>query len=176
MDFRTARPADAPAITDLVNSGYRGESSRRGWTTEADLLGGQRTDADAVLEMIQAAGSRIELACADGGSLAGCVHLRKESAGVCYLGMLTVDCARQARGIGKRLLSHGEELARGWGCARLRMTVISGRAELLGFYERRGYARTGAAEPFPEHDARFGIPKVKGLAFVELAKALRPAA
>ena len=172
MRFRTASPADAQAITDLVNSGYRGGSSKRGWTTEADLLGGQRTDAGQVLEMIQAPGSRVELACAPDGSLAGCVRVKKEPSGSCYVGMLTVDPVRQAGGIGKELLAHCERLARDWGCARLRMTVIEGREELLRFYERRGYARTGATEPFPEHDPRFGLPKVKGLRFVELAKTL----
>jgi GNAT superfamily N-acetyltransferase len=175
MGFRTATPADAQAITDLVNSGYRGESSKRGWTTEADLLGGQRTDAEQVLEMIQGAGSRIELAC-DGAGLAGCVHLEKEASGSCYLGMLTVDPARQAGGIGKQLMAHSEEIARRWGCARMRILVIAGRGELLRFYERRGYARTGATEPFPEDDPRSGIPKVKGLKFVELVKPLVPAA
>jgi GNAT superfamily N-acetyltransferase len=106
--------------------------------------------------------------------LAGCVHLRKEAAGSCYLGMLTVDPARQAGGLGKRLLIHCEELARRWGCARMRMTVIGGREELLSFYERRGYVRTGNTEPFPENDPRFGVPNVKGLRFVELAKTLGP--
>ncbi|MDD5630203.1 MAG: GNAT family N-acetyltransferase [Elusimicrobia bacterium] len=173
MDFRTATPVDAPAVAALVNSGYRGESSQRGWTTEAELLGGQRTDESMVLEMIQGEGSRVELACGEGGELLGCVHLKKEPAETCYLGMLTVDPARQARGIGKRLLAHAEACARLWGCARLRLTVIAGREELLRFYERRGYARTGAWEPFPEHDARFGIPKVKGLRFVELVKFVR---
>ena len=174
MDLRTAVAVDAPAIAALVNSAYRGEGSKRGWTTEADILGGQRTDIEQVLEMIQAVGSRIELARDNDGSLAGCVHLRKESADSCYLGMLTVDPARQARGLGKRLLSHCEDIARRWGCARMRMTVIAGREELLRFYERRGYVRTGNTEPFPGHDPRFGIPNVKGLRFVELAKALGP--
>ena len=175
MRFRIAAPADAEAIAALVNSGYRGESSKRGWTTEADLLGGQRTDEAQVLEMIQAADSRVELALAEDGSLLGCVHLKKELSGCCYVGMLTVDPARQAGGIGKQLLSYCERVAREWGCARMRMTVIEGREELLRFYERRGYARTGATEPFPEDDPRFGMPKVKGLRFLELTKTLAPA-
>jgi GNAT superfamily N-acetyltransferase len=124
--------------------------------------------------MVRAPGSGIELACGQDGSLVGCVHLEKESDGSCYLGMLTVDPTRQAGGIGKQILSHCEELARGWGCRRMRMCVIEGREELLRFYERRGYSRTGATEPFPEHDHRSGIPKVKGLRFVELAKVLAP--
>ena len=167
--FRAAEAADAPALCALVNSAYRGEGSKRGWTTEADLLGGQRTDEDKLREMIAEPGSRVELA-EEEGILVGCVHLRKEPSGACYLGMLTIDPARQAGGLGKLLLARCEALAAEWGCARLRMTVIASRAELIAYYERRGYRRTGVEEPFPEHDPRFGLPKVKGLKFVELIK------
>lgn len=172
LTFRPAQAADAARVAALVNSGYRGESSKKGWTTEADILGGQRTDADKVREMIAAAGSRVELAFSEGDALAACVHLKKEADGSCYLGMLTVDPARQAGGLGKELMARSEELARGWGCARMRMTVISVRAELIAYYERRGYRRTGRTEPFPEGDPRFGLPKVRGLAFAELEKPL----
>jgi GNAT superfamily N-acetyltransferase len=86
--------------------------------------------------------------------------------------MLTVDPARQAGGIGKLIMAHCDDVARAWGCRRMRMTVISVRAELIAYYERRGYAKTGLSEPFPENDPRFGLPKVRGLTFVELAKAL----
>jgi GNAT superfamily N-acetyltransferase len=172
LAFRPAAATDADAVVALVNSGYRGESSKKGWTTEADLLGGQRTDADKVREMVSAHGSRVELAFDAAGALAACVHLKKEADGSCYLGMLTVDPNRQAGGLGKELMVRSEEIARGWGCSRMRMTVISVRAELIAFYERRGYARTGATEPFPENDPRFGLPKVRGLLFVELAKPL----
>lgn len=172
ISFRPAVAADAPAVVALVNSGYRGESSKRGWTTEADLLGGQRTDDDKMREMIAEKDSRVELAFADDGGLLGCVNLRREPDGSCYLGMLTVDPARQAGGLGKEIMVRSEALAREWGCARMRMTVISVRAELIAFYERRGYAKTGRTEPFPEGDPRFGLPKVSGLTFVELVKPL----
>ncbi|MFI5346278.1 MAG: GNAT family N-acetyltransferase [Elusimicrobiota bacterium] len=170
--FRTAAAPDADVLVALVNSGYRGESSKKGWTTEADLLGGQRTDADKIREMIAAKDSRVELAFNEAGDLLACVHLKKEKDGSCYLGMLTVDPNRQAGGIGKSLMAHSEELARAWGCIRMRMTVISVRSELIAYYERRGYAKTGATEPFPENDPRFGLPKVRGLMFVELVKPL----
>ncbi len=172
VTFRTATPKDADALVLLVNSGYRGESSKQGWTTEADILGGQRTDPGKMLEMIGERGSRVEMALASDGALVGCVHLKKEDDGSCYLGMLTVDPRRQAGGIGKLMMTHSEDVARGWGCRRMRMTVISVRAELISFYERRGYARTGKLEPFPEDDPRFGLPKVRGLRFAELAKPL----
>ncbi len=172
ISFRPAAAADAAAVVALVNSGYRGEGSKRGWTTEADLLGGQRTDADKVREMVLAKGSRVELAFAADGALLGCVHLKREDDGSCYLGMLTVDPARQGGGLGKSLLERSEAVAREWGCRRMRMTVISVRGELIAFYERRGYAKTGKTEPFPENDPRFGLPKVRGLVFAELAKPL----
>lgn len=172
ISFRPAAAADAAAVVALVNSGYRGESSKRGWTTEADLLGGQRTDEGKMLEMIGAKGSRVELAFAPDGGLIGCVHLKKEADGSCYLGMLTVDPARQGGGLGKSILERSEAVAREWGCRRMRMTVIDVRAELIAFYERRGYAKTGKTEPFPEGDPRFGLPKVRGLTFAELAKPL----
>ncbi len=172
LSFRAAGLPDARAVVDLVNSGYRGESSKRGWTTEADLLGGQRTDEGKMCEMIASKGSRVELAFSPDGSLLGCVHLKREADGSCYLGMLTVDPARQAHGLGKEIMARSEALAREWGCRRMRMTVISVRAELLAFYERRGYAKTGKTEPFPEGDPRFGLPKVAGLVFIEMAKPL----
>jgi GNAT superfamily N-acetyltransferase len=171
ISFRTAAAADVDALVLFVNGGYRGESSKRGWTTEADILGGQRTDPAKMREMVEAADARVELA-HENGALVGCVYLKMEPDASCYLGMLTVDPARQASGIGKLLMAHSDALARSWGCKRMRMTVISVRDELIAYYERRGYAKTGVSEPFPEDDPRFGLPKVRGLVFVELAKPL----
>jgi GNAT superfamily N-acetyltransferase len=176
LKFRPATSDDAARLVALVNSAYRGESSKKGWTTEADILGGQRTDEGKILEMIAATDSRVELALLEDGALAACVHLKKEADGSCYLGMLSVDPNRQAGGLGKELMAQSETIARAWGCERMRMTVISVRAELIAYYERRGYRRTGRTEPFPEGDPRFGLPKVKGLTFAELAKPLDAAA
>jgi GNAT superfamily N-acetyltransferase len=124
-----------------------------------------------MLEMIEGDHSRVELAFDIAGGMAGCVYLRKEASGACYLGMLTVDPGRQGAGLGKRLLAHAENVALAWGCTSVRMTVIDVRAELLAFYERRGYRRSGATEPFPDNP-RFGLPKVPDLRFAELVKDL----
>lgn len=172
LSFRAAKEADVAAVCALVNSAYRGEGSKRGWTTEADFLDGQRTDQQAIQEMVGSPDSRIELAFLANGALAACVYLKRQADGSCYLGMLTVDPSMQAGGLGKRLLDRSEELARAWNCSRMRMTVIQIREELLRYYERRGYARTGATEPFPYGDARFGLPKRPDLHFVELIKPL----
>ena len=38
--IKIAIQADIPSIVALLNSAYRGESSMKGWTTEAHLIGG----------------------------------------------------------------------------------------------------------------------------------------
>jgi GNAT superfamily N-acetyltransferase len=172
LRFRPAQPGDVPAIVELVNSAYRGDSSRAGWTTEADLLDGQRTDAEEVAALITAPRSMI-LLCFQGEVLIGSTHLAAEEEGA-YLGMFTVRPGRQGEGIGKRFLAAAESAVREqFGAGRLRMTVISLRDELIAFYERRGYRRTGGFEAFPT-DIRYGIPKVQGLRLAVLEKALPP--
>lgn len=176
MKFRIepAQPADAGAICRLVNSAYRGETSRQGWTTEADLLDGQRTDEPAIAGIIAAPDqciltARPDIAGAD--EIVGCVHLAlREGSG--YLGMLTVHPARQARGLGKLLIQEAEARSRGQGCRELRMTVITLRPELLAYYERRGFRRTGETVPFPYGDPRFGLPRRPDLEMEVLAKVL----
>lgn len=167
--FRKAELNDIEKLHLLVNSAYRGDSSKKGWTTEADLLGGQRTDPEGLREMINTPDSQIELALSEGVIL-GCVYLRNDSDAV-YFGMLTVNPELQTQGLGKQLLSRVEELTRAWGKNTIRMTVIGQRHELIAFYERRGYQRTGRTEPFPDHDPRFGLPKTK-LLFHEFVKKL----
>lgn len=167
--FKKAEFSDAIQINTLVNSAYRGDSSRAGWTTEADLLGGQRTDPDGIIEMIKAPHSRIELALM-GDEILGCVYISEEP-NATYFGMLTVNPLFQNKSIGKMLLSRVEELAKESGKTTIRMTVISSRKELIEYYERRGFKWTGKVEPFPENDPRFGIPKTK-IFFHEFSKKL----
>ncbi|WP_407704833.1 GNAT family N-acetyltransferase [Tellurirhabdus rosea] len=151
----------------LVNSAYRGDSSRKGWTTEADLLGGIRTTEEGMRAMLQKPTATI-LCYLQADDLIGCVYLEKKEEDL-YLGMLTVDPERQAGGIGKQLLSAAEEHARAQGCRAIQMTVISVRHELIAYYERRGFRATGETEPFPMNDPRFGLPK-QNLEFIVLKK------
>lgn len=160
---------DAPALDRLVNAAYRGDSSRQGWTTEADLLDGTRTDAAAIAEMIRTPGT-VVLKLVEDNEIIGCVELRKES-GRLYLGMLTVKPNLQGKGIGKLLLQAAEEEARRQQCASIFMTVISVRKELIDWYIRYGYQLTGERKPFAFTDPRFGQPKMK-LEFVVLEKSL----
>lgn len=171
LQFRNATADDVPAIVDLVTSAYRGDASRAGWTTEADFLDGNRIDADLLRQDIARPRSRVVLAERDGDMLA-CAHLADED-GAGYFGMFSVRPALQGGGVGKRLLNECERIAREeWRLPAMRMTVIDIRDELIAFYERRGYRRTGIYKPFPHGDLRFGIPKRDDLRFEVLEKLL----
>lgn len=159
ITFRKASLSDIPALNTLVNSAYRGESSKGGWTTEADLISGQRTDPEALKEMLQAELAELQLA-EENNLIIGCIYLSQES-GHLYFGMLTVRPDLQGKGIGKLLLRRAEELGRMWSLKSLRMTVISDRKELIAYYERQGFCWNGDTEPFPDHDPRNGQPQKK---------------
>jgi ribosomal protein S18 acetylase RimI-like enzyme len=169
MNIFSANFDDIPDLVTLVNSAYRGDFSKQGWTTEADLLDGIRTDEESLKEMMQKQGATILKYLNDTGSIAGCVYLQKQHEKL-YLGMLTVSPEIQAQGIGKKLLQASEDYALKAGCPVVKMTVISVRKELIEWYERHGYRSTGNKEPFP-NDVRFGIPKQQ-LEFVVMEKTL----
>ena len=169
LAFRDATPADVPAIVALVESAYRGNVSRQGWTTEADLLDGRRTGPDDVLGCVGRERSRIVLA-ERGDRLLACAHVADE-AGVGYFGMFSVQPDLQGGGIGKALLAEAERIARDeWHLPGMHMTVIDVRGELIAFYERRGYRRTGILKSFPYGDERFGRPRRNDLRFEILEK------
>jgi GNAT superfamily N-acetyltransferase len=171
LRFRPAVLADVPAIVPLVESAYRGDASRVGWTTEADLLDGHRTDPEDVRACIERPRSVILLAERDGDLLA-CAHVAAED-GAGYFGMFSVQPALQGGGIGKQVLAEAERIVRDeWHLPAMRMTVIDVRDELIAFYERRGYVRTGNKKPFPYGDPRFGMPRRDDLRFEVLEKRL----
>jgi ribosomal protein S18 acetylase RimI-like enzyme len=169
--FRLATLDDVPALHALVESAYRGEVSRAGWTTEADFLEGQRTDPDELSALVAGPATRLLLA-HDDDQLVGCVLLKDEAQGA-YLGMLSVRPALQSSGLGRALLEEAERFARvELGHRSMRMRVISLRDSLLGWYERRGYVRTGERERFPYDEPRAGKPLRDDLEFVVLTKPL----
>lgn len=171
LTFRSATAADIPALIALVTSAYRGDASRAGWTTEADLLDGARIDAEGLQADLSRPRSTILLAERDGQLLA-CAHVADDH-GKGYFGMFSVDPAQQGGGIGKVMIDAAEaHAAREWGVPVMQMTVIDVREELIAFYERRGYVRTGIKKPFPYGDERFGTPKRDDLRFEILEKPL----
>ncbi len=158
---------DVPQLEALINSAYRGDSSKKGWTTEADLLDGIRTDADSLKEMISRRNTFILQSFSESNLLQGCVYLEKRQNKM-YLGMLTVSPTLQSKGIGKQLLFEAEKYAQSQGCPIIEMTVISIRTELIEWYKKHGYKDTGEKKPFP-NDVKFGIPK-QPLEFIVMQK------
>lgn len=172
LTFRSATLADIPALVELVTSAYRGDVSRQGWTTEADLLDGQRIDPEVLRQDLLRPRSQVLLALS-GERLLACVHVADED-GAGYLGMFSVRPDAQGSGVGKQLMIEAERYARDeLGMPVMRMTVIDLREELIAFYERRGYLRTGIKKPFPYGDERFGVPKRDDLRFEVLEKPLQ---
>ncbi len=169
--MRPATQNDIAALHALIEGAYRGERARGGWTHEADLLDGQRTDPAQLAAMLSDPATTILLA-SDADGLAGCV-LVADRGDRAYLGMLSVRADAQARGLGRALLVAAENYARGvLGRARIEMTVIRQRPELIAYYERRGYALSGRTEPFPYGDAGFGLPRRDDLVMEVLEKPL----
>ncbi len=175
LHSRDATVADIPALVQLVTSAYRGEASRAGWTTEADLLDGDRIDPEVLRADIERPRSRVLVVERD-GRLVACAHVAVEGdAG--YFGMFAVRPALQGAGLGHALLAEAERVVRDeWALPAMRMTVIDVRDALIGWYERRGYRRTGVLKPFPYGDTRFGVPRRDDLRFEVLEKAFGEAA
>lgn len=170
--IRRATLEDVDRIVALVESAYRGDQGRAGWTTEADMLEGQRTDAREVRAIIEAFPKQRVLLLEEDGTLRACARL-DSAEGHAYLGMIAVDPTLQAKGYGRTIIKEAERVAlMEFGQHAVHMTVISIRAELIAWYERLGYVRTGATEPFPYGDARFGVPKRDDLVFVVMEKRL----
>ncbi|TDP00125.1 GNAT family N-acetyltransferase [Flavobacterium sp. 245] len=161
--------ADISALNILINSAYRGETSKKGWTTEAHLLEGKRTDEQEMTEIFQDPKNTI-LKFTENDKIIGSVLL-VEKGHQLYLGMLTVSPELQNSGIGKKLLAEAENHAKALGLSSIIMTVISVREELIAWYKRHGYADTGEREAFPESEIHVTISDAP-LEFIFLEKLL----
>jgi ribosomal protein S18 acetylase RimI-like enzyme len=161
---------DVSSLNKLINSAYRGESSKKGWTTEANLLEGLRTTEQELTETIANHKNTI-LKFTRNNAIIGCVLLIEKEQQL-YLGMLTVSPELQNSGIGKKLLQHAEIHASTLGLPKIVMTVISVREELISWYKRNGYIDTGVREPFPVNDVHISISN-KPLEFIVLEKKIQ---
>ncbi|WP_206238620.1 GNAT family N-acetyltransferase [Novosphingobium terrae] len=166
QDVRLATDADLPALKALVESAYRGDAARGGWTHEADLLEGERITADDLAAQLANPAMRVLVLPGEDTTLPATISITDLGEGVAYLGMFAVDPALQAGGIGRRMIAAAEDWAlREFSAHTMRMTVISSRAELIAWYIRRGYVDTGRTTPFP-------IPDITHLSMVVLEKPL----
>ena len=173
MPIITATPDDIPALVSLLNSTFRGDASKKGWTTEADLLKGDlRTDEVTLAKLMQTPGAVFLKYVNEDNNIDGCIFLEKKDSRL-YLGMLSVSAMIQAKGIGKQLMAAATEHAVRHQCSSIFMRVISVRRELIAWYERQGYINTGKTEPFPT-DQRFGIP-TQPLEFIIMEKEIQGA-
>lgn len=158
---------DVSSLNKLINSAYRGEFSKKGWTTEANILEGSRTNEAELIEIIQDPKNTI-LKFTENGHINACVLLVEKEKQL-YLGMLTVSPELQNSGIGKKLLYEAETHAKALGLTKIVMTVISSREELIAWYKRHGYTDTGAREPFPVSEIHISISE-QPLEFMVLEK------
>ena len=157
MPILIADEKDIPTLVALMDSAYRGENSKKGWTSEANLfIGNKRTDETTVEDLIKKPGAIFLKYLSDKGNLEGCVLLNKKDNRI-YLGMFSVSPSAQGKGIGKKLLAAADDYAKENNCFSIYMTVITVRKELIAWYERNGYKKTGKVLPFPV-DERYGIP------------------
>jgi GNAT superfamily N-acetyltransferase len=157
MPVLIADEKDISTLVALMDSAYRGENSKKGWTSEADLfIGNKRTDETTVADLIKKPGVVFLKYLDEEGELHGCVLLNKKDNRI-YLGIFSVSPSAQGKGIGKKLLAAADDYARENHCYSIFMTVITVREELIAWYERNGYTKTGKVLPFPV-DERYGIP------------------
>jgi ribosomal protein S18 acetylase RimI-like enzyme len=169
--IRHAGAGDAEALVSLIRAAYRGPLSRAGWTSEADLLEGERIDLPALRAVIADARSRL-LVCDRSGRLAGCCEISDRGSGLAYFGMFAVAPHAQGQGIGRRLFDTAQRLAREALRARvIELRVLAPQLALIAWYERLGFSATGETARFVA-DPRFARPLVDDLRFVVMRKTL----
>lgn len=169
ITIRNAALDDAEKIVKLVNLAYRGEAAKEGWTTEADILDGERINVQEVRDLISAEHSEIILAMdSESQELLGCVHVKQEGQDTLYFGLLAVNPKLQARGVGKILLDQVSAKAQQKNLKKVRLTIINLRTDFFSYYERKGFKFTGKEEVFPKLE----FAKVPGIKLLEMIKDL----
>ncbi|MCE2890274.1 MAG: GNAT family N-acetyltransferase [Hyphomonadaceae bacterium] len=175
LTLRLATPTDRDAIVTLMQRAYRGEESRQGWTSEADLIDGERITPEAIDQVLQNPRHRLLIAKNGAGQLIGCADIEQlsEATDTCSFGKFAVEPSLQGGGVGKVLLEAAEGEARRSFCAtRMVMTVIEGRDELIAFYQRRGYVATGNSVAMADIHSDPNMTRGHDLILLEFAKNL----
>jgi N-acetylglutamate synthase-like GNAT family acetyltransferase len=169
---RQAVESDAKDLVKVIRSAYRGDISRRGWTSEADLVGGDRIDVDQVLALAEANNSFF-LVLEKNGEVVGCCHVESRGGGCCYFSTFSINPALQGAGLGDYLLREAELLAVAtYKSTQMELAVLDQQTKLIEWYRRRDFSFTGETRPFPV-DEKFAKPLRENLYFVVLKKDLR---
>jgi ribosomal protein S18 acetylase RimI-like enzyme len=171
MNITQANLADVNELDKLVNSAYRGEESKKGWTTETEILDGIRIDEEALQLLLVKPATTILKATNENGKILGTVCLEVASNEL-HLGLFAVSPLAQGNGIGKSLLIAAAQHAVENNCAKIVISVISNRVELINWYKRHGYVPTGGSIAFEEIEGRFGDPKVSDIMLIEMEKVI----
>lgn len=167
--FRPADLNDVDALVQLVNSAYHPAADTGGWTDEARFVLGTRTSAPALAQLLAKDNSAVLLGLY-GETIAACVHVEK-SADHAHIGMLAVNPAWQCLGLGKQMLAEAEAYARRhFKVKKWVLIVISLRDELIAFYLRRGYYKTGVTLDYAVLCGDTCDAKIDGLKFAVLEK------
>jgi GNAT superfamily N-acetyltransferase len=175
LPLRAATDDDVGAVVALVQAAYRGDAASARWTTEAELVRGQRVDAAMLHEALADHHTVVLVHEGEAGALDACCELRSIGGGVVELGMFAVDPAAQGAQLGRAVLEAAERhAARALDARRIVLSVIDVRHELIEWYERRGYRRTGVHRRFPYGDERYGTPVRDDLRFELLEKSVTP--
>ncbi|KAL7628387.1 hypothetical protein AAE478_002589 [Parahypoxylon ruwenzoriense] len=172
LQFRIATLDDAACLQELVQSAFRSEDSRPNWTADMDLSSRFRVDVEKVIAQISKPDGAILIATDSSGIPIASVEISKRGADLVRLSMLAVDHRRQRGGIGRRLLAYTEDYSRRtWGVKKAGLNALSTRQELILWYLRCGYRKTGELTPFPS-DRNDGLTLPEDMCFVELEKDL----
>ncbi|KAH7157808.1 acyl-CoA N-acyltransferase [Dactylonectria estremocensis] len=174
LQFRIATPDDAAQVQALVEAAFRAEDSRPDWTADMKLGSSFRIGVETILSQITKPDSAILMATDGNGALVGSVEVSRRD-DLARVSMLAVDLRRQQGGLGRQVLAHAEDYClRTWGVHRIGLNALSTREQLISWYMRRGYQKTGKSSPFPNE--RLGeLELSEDLHFVELEKDLNAA-
>lgn len=155
------------ALHRLINQAYRGAE---GWTRETHIVSGERISRDAVQSLVESDTSHLFIT-RNKGEISACICVEAQHNSA-YIGTFAVAPAYQNQGLGRHVLDQAERFARDiLGADTLNMVVISQRPELIAYYERRGYQRTGETENYPL-DMNVGTPVIDGLSIEVLKKSV----
>jgi GNAT superfamily N-acetyltransferase len=174
--IRIAGPDDLEAIRDLIEAAYRGSESLTGWTSEGDIIDGERLSREQLADVLADPATLMLVSETTDGVITGCASISRKVHGAEF-GKFAVRPALQNAGAGKRILAACENaFAREWGGGLMTMTVIRGRSELIAFYERRGYRATGESLPLAKVHDTPGWTKGRDLILDVYAKQIEPPA